>query len=910
MCHLIRFECRECRIRFPAFHPNYKPDFELQITKQCRNDVAEWNDAVLRESSSTFAPTCVGLCGMCADDLVTAAKDEVKKGITRFGAKNCQDPLAGFPAMRRVDSLDMCLHDLFRQATVLEAMLVSLNHMQVSVCTFSSREDSRTGLSRFRKNIISFPQHVSDLQQHMSFVESIEQNQVINVALTEHEYEIVRARVVNVLPGGFFDVEIADHKQLIRVAASKIRSRLRLPWKPRDLQHALIVLRRRSGNKTEFVEDLRVRRPFVVALLRALSERGQWREHRDVEPMHMYYTEFDWLTQEEIEEVLPENDLPDTLVIQDLTNKDEPTGLTCSVFQEWLHEGKQDCDTAKTMLRFWHSARQGSINDATADLFHQLYLEFIETLPADDRRRKDEDGELPVTRLAEVMHVAGYVTFDCSGLEEADIRTRICADILEEVAKIQAYLAAWRGSTVVAEPERQGVAEATEEACRDAVRPWPKIEKEPVSMSEEGRFVKAFPLEFPMGVGDFRQPQLRDDFNVMEWIQHKFRYVDGRFVSSGRGHRVTWAIFDTGLLDSSRGRAHAYYTASDSRVLTKRALKELVESRDDLVRQMASHGSEIPTTPMFWKRITAALEWIVRQMSWFPPWLLSGDSEMPVADPPPSAACPAADADMACVQYADCEEMQYDETAEKKPTSAPSVPVPEEPAMSPASPKTESDVDEKTGAATAKPKPARGAPAERVWSKVVNDVARRDDHGYGRIPAFWFTLNCPYNYLHEIHRFHGKDGSLRGNDPESKRMRVQWCYDNPDLVCFLHALRVELLVRMVMPTIVPTSAEQPFQYWVRFEEGTSGNPHAHGLSYAAGNPSLCGIESLTQRSEGEMPEEDKRVEMAQKLAEYFSEIASEWHPAKDGGNNTLYDFVRNSTISVWGVRTLSTLEPC
>ena len=190
MCHLIRFECRECRIRFPAFHPNYKPDFELQITKQCRNDVAEWNDAVLPESSSTYAPTCIGLCGACADDLVTAAKDEVKKGITRFGAKNCQDPLAGFPAMRRVDSLDMCLHDLFRQATVLEAMLVSLNHMQVSVCTFSSREDSRTGLSRFRKNIISFPQHVSDLQQHMSFVESIEQNQVINVALTENEYEI------------------------------------------------------------------------------------------------------------------------------------------------------------------------------------------------------------------------------------------------------------------------------------------------------------------------------------------------------------------------------------------------------------------------------------------------------------------------------------------------------------------------------------------------------------------------------------------------------------------------------------------------------------------------------------------------------------------------------------------------
>ena len=77
-----------------------------------------------------------------------------------------QDPLAGFPATD-VDSLtQMEFHYLFRQATVLEAMLVALNHMQVSVCEFTGRRDRRTGLTRFRKNIISFPQHVSELQQY------------------------------------------------------------------------------------------------------------------------------------------------------------------------------------------------------------------------------------------------------------------------------------------------------------------------------------------------------------------------------------------------------------------------------------------------------------------------------------------------------------------------------------------------------------------------------------------------------------------------------------------------------------------------------------------------------------------------------------------------------------------------
>ena len=61
-------------------------------------------------------------------------------------------------------------------------------------------------------------------------------------------------------------------------------------------------------------------------------------------------------------------------------------------------------------------------------------------------------------------------------------------------------------------------------------------------------------------------------------------------------------------------------------------------------------------------------------------------------------------------------------------------------------------------------------------------------------------------------------------------MRHQWCVDNPDIVTFLHALRTELLVRLVMPALVPHSSAKPFQYWVRFEEGFSGNPHAHGLS--------------------------------------------------------------------------------
>ena len=207
----------------------------------------------------------------------------------------------------------------------------------------------------------------------------------------------------------------------------------------------------------------------------------------------------------------------------------EATDLSRDNFQDWLREGWHDCDAAKEMRRFWFYVRPGSSHDTEADFFDQLYTEFAETLPeaAHPRRRRRGDGdnadedaprenELPVTFLAELLRSSGYVPFDTAGLEAAAIITELCSDILEEVAKVQAYVGAWRGSTLVAEPARQGIAEATEEICRDAVRPWPVIEKEPVATSEEGRFVKAFPLEFPMGVADLKQPQLREDYSALE----------------------------------------------------------------------------------------------------------------------------------------------------------------------------------------------------------------------------------------------------------------------------------------------------------------------------------------------------------------------------------------------------------
>ena len=70
------------------------------------------------------------------------------------------------------------------------------------------------------------------------------------------------------------------------------------------------MLRRLNANKDEYVEDLRVRRNMIKLLLRLLTKQGHWREEEGQEPMHDYYVGFDFMSDEELAEHLPENDIP------------------------------------------------------------------------------------------------------------------------------------------------------------------------------------------------------------------------------------------------------------------------------------------------------------------------------------------------------------------------------------------------------------------------------------------------------------------------------------------------------------------------------------------------------------------------------------------------------------------------
>ena len=115
-------------------------------------------------------------------------------------------------------------------------------------------------------------------------------------------------------------------------------------------------------------------------------------------------------------------------------------------------------------------------------------------------------------------------------------------------------------------------------------------------------------------------------------------------------------------------------------------------------------------------------------------------------------------------------------------------------------------------------------------------------HGLGRIPSLCWTLNPKYNALYEIHRLNvraqlGRDAVANYEDNLSD-VRFDYVRSAPDLASYMIALRTELSMRVVMPAVLPHSADEPYLCMARFETGASGNPHFHGFSLGAGGPRL------------------------------------------------------------------------
>ena len=108
-------------------------------------------------------------------------------------------------------------------------------------------------------------------------------------------------------------------------------------------------------------------------------------------------------------------------------------------------------------------------------------------------------------------------------VDVAALQKELVVAILEEVASVTVYVKSWKATGSIGAAPQRKVLEETTSRLHDYVYPWPRIEREPLRHDDDGRFVRSFPIEFPMGTGELHQTRIRSDFSVAEYMQHVLR---------------------------------------------------------------------------------------------------------------------------------------------------------------------------------------------------------------------------------------------------------------------------------------------------------------------------------------------------------------------------------------------------
>ena len=318
------FECHDCKERFPTFHPSYVPPpciaDDMEILKRrgdgvaaCSVEVFKWDELppflppLLPESSTGLAFCAAGTCLRCQKDIDKEARDLKKSAIIALRSEeNHMDPCFRFPA----DDL----RDLFAHATITESMLVALEHMQVNFVQIS-----KSGLRKFRRNTISFPQDIAGFAQRLHLMKGFQLRDRVNstrgpgvgadrenpdreerkaVHATDEEIQrhgvdkdgalLFPASVKERLPNGSL-VLVYDHGGEGIEKPENVTARMQMPWHPKNVP-LHIMLRRNVGRGKDTLEGLHVRWHYIANLLQALcafprNGYGPWR----LEPMHKYY---------------------------------------------------------------------------------------------------------------------------------------------------------------------------------------------------------------------------------------------------------------------------------------------------------------------------------------------------------------------------------------------------------------------------------------------------------------------------------------------------------------------------------------------------------------------------------------------------------------------------------------------
>lgn len=693
LTRMVLFHCRTCTERFPVFHPAFAPpeDLGMHLLKAnpktgcapCNLRVGRWDDLPpLKESASELllAKTYEGECLRCVVDMEhlvakLGADARAEDLLPKFGFLNGMDPVYTFPGN------DRQLQYLFDSATVVEAMLVALDPMQVTYVTAKS-----SGLQKFKKNVISFPQDIASFAKRVGLLCGFKFGDKVNstkgpgrerdrahvyaYAATEADCKrfskdeygrlFFSGTVREVLSDGALVVDNDCGGEGLE-DIQDLRPRIRMPWHPRFLSRQFGSMVRRNLGHGQVLGGLEVRWGLVANILKALCAVGRapWRGEEELGPMHKYYDRglFDVLDEAELRETHAPGGRDCTRAADF-----EEAGFDVSyVGGRDVNEGGTEAEdlVSENAFHVWLESLELPLGHVVAEWWVMLpsqaggdgsSAKTLEQKTAYDLFRAIRGDVEAVAAKALVDWLVSKGAFDgvldgmvAEGLGRVAARQVLLEDVEEELAITGAHFRTMESSAPV-ELEGNYVDEGkeAEQTLENMVYGWPSRQGDPTGMREPGRFEKAFPLEFPMGVGGPFDDRPRA-VPLGEHVQHLLRIRDGRIVNDLRGHRVVQALVNTDLVVNASGKTYAAHRTVQRRlrgrivggeVLTRNSLRDLLavkHQKEMIVGQLIDMGKDVRSTPAHWRYHQKVLDCALKTLSWRPPWVRS--ETLGVADP-------------------------------------------------------------------------------------------------------------------------------------------------------------------------------------------------------------------------------------------------------------------------------------
>ena len=191
------------------------------------------------------------------------------------------------------------------------------------------------------------------------------------------------------------------------------------------------------------------------------------------------------------------------------------------VFCRWLELSELRVGSA--VARWWRdevSAEEGAV-DALKTADDETVVDLYARIKEEVGRRQEEEGG----KRDGVVRLSAFVEWLLArvgaglGAEYSSMPEIVADQVLHELnvaASLQSLLGDDRGC--MEEPVQKH--EEEEDAVRMAERlvyGWPGQDAEPTGVASAGRFVKAHPLDFPMGIGDLHEERL-GKVSTEEWV--------------------------------------------------------------------------------------------------------------------------------------------------------------------------------------------------------------------------------------------------------------------------------------------------------------------------------------------------------------------------------------------------------